>query len=305
MLNVITGVYRRGGPGAVGRPGPGGTPPTHPGLGVARTFQDIQLFGECRCSTTSVGYHLPVPRPSCSGRSCACGWARAEERTITEAALEALDFVGLADRRNDLARNLPYGQQRRLEVARALAPGARLLLLDGPLAGMNPSESAEMGRLSASCSAEGLILLIEHNMKVVMGALRSRLVLDHGEKIAEGRRPRSSRTRRSSTRTWAGPRQAGAPARTAGGALLALEDVSAGYGAIRPSTACARRARGRGGGPDRRQRRRQDDDPPRDLGAPATAAGRIRSGAASTGSAPRRWSSGRGAGARGAPDLAD
>jgi branched-chain amino acid transport system ATP-binding protein len=189
VLNVITGVYRP----AAGRVAVAGQDlvgrPAHriPGLGVARTFQNIQLFGEMSAlDNLRVGYHCRS-RAELFGALLRPAWARAEEREITEAALEALDFVGLSERRNDLARNLPYGQQRRLEVARALATGARLLLLDEPLAGMNPTESAEMSRLIGKLRAEGkTILLIEHNMKVVMGLCDRVSVLDHGEKIAEG-----------------------------------------------------------------------------------------------------------------------
>jgi ABC-type branched-subunit amino acid transport system ATPase component len=237
MLNVVSGVYRPAAGRVVvaGRDLVGLHPHRIPALGVARTFQNIQLFPEMSAlDNVRVGYH-------CRGRAELFGallrpsWARAEEERITEAALEALDFVGLAGRRDDLARNLPYGQQRRLELARALATGARLLLLDEPLAGMNPSESAEMSRLIAKLRAEGrTILLIEHNMKVVMGLCDRVSVLDHGEKIAEGTPAEIQRDARVVEAYLGRGERREAPAPRAGGApLLTLEDVSCGYGAIR------------------------------------------------------------------------
>jgi branched-chain amino acid transport system ATP-binding protein len=112
---------------------------------------------------------------------------RREEKESYEGARELLRFVGLK-RHNELAMNLPYGDQRRLEIARALASGPRLLLLDEPTAGMNPQESEELRRLMESLRSErGIsVLLIEHDMKVVMNVSDHITVLDHGEKIAEG-----------------------------------------------------------------------------------------------------------------------
>jgi branched-chain amino acid transport system ATP-binding protein len=112
---------------------------------------------------------------------------RREEKESYEKARELLAFVGLK-RHNELAMNLPYGDQRRLEIARALASEPRLLLLDEPTAGMNPQESEELRRLMDSMRAErGIsVLLIEHDMKVVMNVSDHITVLDHGEKIAEG-----------------------------------------------------------------------------------------------------------------------
>jgi branched-chain amino acid transport system ATP-binding protein len=157
-------------------------------LGIARTFQNIRLFATMSAlDNVLVGMHgrlksnpldavLRTPRQ------------RREEAEARERGLELLRFVGLAGKQEEWARNLPYGDQRRLEVARALATQPKLLLLDEPTAGMNPQETAAMTRLIGRLRAEmGLtILLIEHDMKVVMGISDRVTVLDYGQKIAEG-----------------------------------------------------------------------------------------------------------------------
>jgi len=116
-------------------------------------------------------------------------WVRREEREVREKAREMLTYVGLAERVHDeLAVNLAYGDQRRVEIARALASEPRLLLLDEPTAGMNPQESDQLTAFMRQLREDKnlTILLIEHDMKVVMGVSEHITVLDHGEKIAEG-----------------------------------------------------------------------------------------------------------------------
>ena len=110
-----------------------------------------------------------------------------EEREVHRAAYRYLDFVGLARKSHELARNLPYGEQRRLEIARALALAPSLLLLDEPAAGMNPQETEDLMRLIRRVRDLGItVLLIEHDMKLVMGISDHVVVLDHGEVIASG-----------------------------------------------------------------------------------------------------------------------
>jgi ABC-type branched-subunit amino acid transport system ATPase component len=156
--------------------------------GLGRTFQNIRLFQNMtalenvlvgmhtKMSATPIDALLSTPRD------------RREERETQIRASELLALVGLKGRENELAKNLPYGDQRRLEVARALASQPTLLLLDEPTAGMNPRETADLTALISRLRSElGLtVLLIEHDMKVVMGISDRVTVLDHGEKIAEG-----------------------------------------------------------------------------------------------------------------------
>jgi branched-chain amino acid transport system ATP-binding protein len=157
-------------------------------LGVGRTFQNIRLF-EYMTSLENVlvGMHHRL-KGGILGSIFGLPRVRREERDAEEAARELLQFCGLKNRDDTLARNLPYGDQRRLEVARALATDPKLLLLDEPTAGMNPQETATFTQFVAKLREEqGLaVLLIEHDMKVVMGISDRVTVLDYGEKIAEG-----------------------------------------------------------------------------------------------------------------------
>jgi branched-chain amino acid transport system ATP-binding protein len=155
--------------------------------GIARTFQNIKLFRTMTATeNVQVGMH-PRLRSRVTGMILRTPFVRREEREGKERARELLDFVGLK-RKDELAMNLPYGDQRRLEIARALGSEPKLLLLDEPTAGMNPQESEELRQLMEKLRTEGdvSILLIEHDMKVIMNVSDHITVLDHGEKIAEG-----------------------------------------------------------------------------------------------------------------------
>src|ERR671910_696549 len=157
-------------------------------LGIGRTFQNIRLFQHMTAlENVLVGMHCRLHGGIIRSIVRTPG-IRHEEARARERARELLAFSGLKRRDDHLARNLPYGDQRRLEVARALATNPKLLLLDEPTAGMNPQEtSAFTAFVSKLREEEGLtVLLIEHDMKVVMGVSDRVTVLDYGEKIAEG-----------------------------------------------------------------------------------------------------------------------
>jgi ABC-type branched-subunit amino acid transport system ATPase component len=155
--------------------------------GISRTFQNIRLFSNMTVlENVLVGLDRAIP----GGVAAMLFKTPANRRAEAEArrmALEALEFVGLAAEGNRIAGQLPYGDQRRLEIARALATGATLLLLDEPAAGMNPTETADLAHLVERIRARGVtVLLIEHHMNVVMRISDRVAVLDHGVKIAEG-----------------------------------------------------------------------------------------------------------------------
>jgi len=156
--------------------------------GIGRTFQNIRLFANMSAlENVLVGMHGKLKASPLDAVLRTRQQVR-EEAASADEARRLLRYVGLTGRDDELARNLPYGGQRRLEIARALATKPKLLLLDEPTAGMNPSETASMmalfGRIRTELSLP--ILLIEHDMRVVMGVSDSITVLDHGEKIAEG-----------------------------------------------------------------------------------------------------------------------
>jgi branched-chain amino acid transport system ATP-binding protein len=155
--------------------------------GIARTFQNIKLFRTMTAlENVQVGMHARL-RSRVTGMVLRTPFVRREERQTIERGRELLDFVGLKSA-NDLAMNLAYGDQRRLEIARALASDPQLLLLDEPTAGMNPRESEELrGLMEQLRSERGIsVLLIEHDMKVVMNVSDHITVLESGAKIAEG-----------------------------------------------------------------------------------------------------------------------
>jgi branched-chain amino acid transport system ATP-binding protein len=159
-------------------------------LGVARTFQNIRLFGAMTAvENVMVGRHSRM-RAGVPGSILRTPWVRREERAARERARELLSYVGLRENIfEQLSIHLSYGDQRRVEIARALASEPKLLLLDEPTAGMNPQESAALTAFMRRLrdELELTILLIEHDMKVVMDVSERVTVLDHGVKIAEGR----------------------------------------------------------------------------------------------------------------------
>jgi branched-chain amino acid transport system permease protein len=189
LLNLLSGIVRpdRGRVVLAGRDITGRRASQVCALGIARTFQNLKLFGHLSAlDNVLVGLH---PHLEVGFWACLLGLpsARREERAARAEALRLLAFVGLADRAREPAASLPYGLQRRLELARALATHPRLLLLDEPAAGLNPQETAELTHLIARIRAKGItVLLIEHHMDLVMAVSDHVLVLDHGVKIAEG-----------------------------------------------------------------------------------------------------------------------
>ena len=156
-------------------------------MGVGRTFQNIRLFGTMSSlDNVLTGMHVRLKSGVLASILRTPG-VRREEEKAREKAMGLLQFVGLRSRET-FAKNLPYGDQRRLEIARALASGPKLLLLDEPTAGMNPQETARLTQLIGRLRDErGIsVLLIEHEMRVVMSISDRVTVLDHGEKISEG-----------------------------------------------------------------------------------------------------------------------
>jgi len=190
FFNLLTGIYKpdQGQINFAGRSLLGLSPDKVNAAGISRTFQSIRLFpgmsvlenvmvGEtARLSLNLIHTLLRTP------------FFERQEMRVRQKASDLLRFVGLAGKGDELARNLPYGDQRRVEIARALASDPRLILLDEPTAGMNPQESLEAMNLFRQIRDElGVtVVLIEHDMKVVMGISEHISVLDYGEKIAEG-----------------------------------------------------------------------------------------------------------------------
>lgn len=155
--------------------------------GIARTFQNIRLFANMTAlENVMVGQHVRT-KTGVLGAVLRHPKAKAEEEAIRLKSEGLLTYVGIADRAEELARNLSYGDQRRLEIARALATNPTLLALDEPAAGMNPKETDDLKKLMEKIRADGVtILLIEHDVKLMMGLCDRIAVLDYGKKIAEG-----------------------------------------------------------------------------------------------------------------------
>jgi len=189
FFNCITGMYRPTKGGIVFHDRDVTTMPPHEitALGIARTFQNIRLFKGMTCAeNVMVAAHCRTTT-GFFGALFRTGKVKKEERDLGYLAADILKFVGLEDQHDTIASNLSYGDQRRLEIARALGTEPHLLLLDEPAAGMNPLETQDLMGLIRRIRDDGVaILLIEHDMKVVMGISDRVIVLDHGVKIAEG-----------------------------------------------------------------------------------------------------------------------
>ncbi len=190
VFNLITGVLRPSKGRIIfrGKDITGFKPDRNAALGMARTFQNIRLFNSLRViDNVKVGIHM---------RHGAGLWAtilnlpilRRSETAMEERALEILNTFGLMGYKDELAENLPYGDQRKIELGRALATAPKLLLLDEPAAGMNPQETDEIIRLISRIHQEHdlTILLVEHDMKVIMGACQRIQVIDHGKVLCLG-----------------------------------------------------------------------------------------------------------------------
>jgi branched-chain amino acid transport system ATP-binding protein len=191
LFNMLTGLYKATGGRIVfrGKDITRSRPDVITGLGVARTFQNIRLFGAMSATeNVMIGRHARM-RAGMFGSIFRPPWVRNEERAVRDRARELLAYVGLKDDALErLVSELSYGDQRRVEIARALASDPTLLLLDEPTAGMNAQESGALTDFMRKLRDEQklTILLIEHDMKVVMDVSERVTVLDHGERIAEG-----------------------------------------------------------------------------------------------------------------------
>ncbi len=212
FFNLMTGIYKPD-TGSISFDGHsliGLRPDQVNAAGVARTFQSIRLFANMTVlENVMVGMHcrLDVSLWKTLLRPPAF---KAQEERVREKGFNLLRFVGLLPKANEISRNLPYGDQRRVEIARALASDPKLILLDEPTAGMNPNESADAMALFRRIRDElGItVVLIEHDMRVVMGISEHISVLDYGEKIAEGT-PETIRSNSRVVEAYLGRRAAG------------------------------------------------------------------------------------------------
>jgi branched-chain amino acid transport system ATP-binding protein len=189
IFNLLSGVYslNSGSFRIDGRRGDGLAPHVIARMGLARTFQNVQLFSNMSViENVMVGWHIQG-RAGFLSAALRLPRARSEERAARQACMDKLALVGLESRAEDDALSLPFGQQRLLEVARALASEPSLVLLDEPAAGLSTREKADLVRLITRIYQRGVtILLVDHDMDLVMDISDTVIVLDHGEKIAEG-----------------------------------------------------------------------------------------------------------------------
>jgi branched-chain amino acid transport system ATP-binding protein len=190
FFNMLTGVYKptAGSITFLGEDVTGKPPHAITQRGIGRTFQNIRLFQNMSAiENVLVGMHSRM-KANLFNSIVRTPFVRREEKEARDRALELLEYTGLRRKAEETAKSLPYGDQRRLEVARALATNPQLLLLDEPTAGMNPQESAEFTSFVGHLREERgvTVLMIEHDMRVVMGVSDRVSVLDYGEKIAEG-----------------------------------------------------------------------------------------------------------------------
>jgi branched-chain amino acid transport system ATP-binding protein len=190
FFNVLTGIYKpdKGRVVFAGQDITGWRSDQIAALGMRRTFQNIRLFGNMTVlENVLVGMHVHLNAPIWNIIFRSRSMLR-EEAKARAKAIELLNFVGIADKRDELAKNLPYGDQRRLEIARAMAGDPKIILLDEPTAGMNPHETMEATHLIRRLRDErGItVILIEHDMRLVMSISERISVLDYGSKIAEG-----------------------------------------------------------------------------------------------------------------------
>lgn len=189
IFNMLTGVYTidEGEICFDGQPIHNRRPQEIVEAGISRTFQNIRLFADLRVvENVLVGTHIKTRYSFLDSIFRTPRFRREENKNVLE-SIRILKSIGLDGRRDDYAQNLPYGDQRKLEIARAIATGARVLLLDEPAAGMNPQESAGLLEFIRSLKKQGYtVVLIEHDMSVVMNISDRIYVIDHGKPIAKG-----------------------------------------------------------------------------------------------------------------------